>query len=80
MKTAEGVDMEKKEAKEIMEVEEVVIEVQKDIALTMKITMTKIIMKETMMMIMTKKMKAEAAGEEAVAEAQVVVPAGDLAQ
>ena len=78
MKTAEEVDIEmKEEAREIMEV---TIEVQEDIARMMKITTMKTITKKKMMMIMTMKMKAGAAGEEAVVETQIVVPAGDLAQ
>ena len=74
MKTMEEVDMEiRGEAREMMEEEAATIEVQEDIALMMKITMTKIIMMKTMM----RKMMTEVAGEEATVEIQVAVPAED---
>jgi hypothetical protein len=80
MKTMEEVAMEiREEAREIMEAAAAAIEAQEDIALMMKITMTKIITMKTTTRIMTKKTMIGAAEVEAAAEVQVVVPAEDLA-
>lgn len=77
MKTAEEVDIEtREEAREIMEAEEAVPEVQEDM-IVMKITTMKIMIGKIIMIMMTK-MMIEAVEEEAAVVVQAVVPAEDL--